>query len=79
MPGPVSDSYDPVFGTGAAAEEVREAMQDMYRKLSKVLGNKPPIFITSLVDMDLNDAIQATLTEKEWRLLRYACECAIEF
>lgn len=78
MPGPVSDSYDPEWGTAALGDEIREAVKQVYRKLSRILG-EPPIYILDLVrSKTLTRKIEATLTEREWRLLRFACERAEE-
>ncbi len=76
MPGSVSDSYDPEWGVGDTAEKIETALQDVYSKVSNILKNKPPIYIGDLIDADLPKKITATLTEKEWRLLRFACERA---
>jgi hypothetical protein len=83
MPGPVSDSYDPEFGTGYNAALVAQALLDMYKKISHVLKNKPPICVLDLVeDWANNDdesiRIKHTFTEKEWRLIRFAIERAID-
>jgi len=79
MPGPVSDRYDPEWGTGDNADEIREAIQEVYDKLSVVLGQSKPLYILDLVRVHgLNKRIDATLTEKEWRILRFACERAKE-
>jgi hypothetical protein len=78
MPGPVSDSYDPEWGTGENASLITEALDEVYDRLSGVLGHREPMFILDLVRSDLPTPIAATLTEKEWRLLRFAVECAGE-
>lgn len=38
MPGPISDSYDPEFGTGARAAVVREAITDVVTRIGQPLG-----------------------------------------
>lgn len=79
MPGPVSDSYDPEWGTGDNADQIQEAIQKVYDKLSGILDGRPPMYILDLVRSNqLNKRINATLTEKEWRILRFACERAKE-
>lgn len=78
MPGPVSDSYDPEWGTGANAHEIKDALRGVYDRLTVVLGGQPPINILELVDMKLPRTIAATLTEKQWRLIRFALERAGE-
>jgi len=76
MPGPVSDSYDPEWGTSANGAKVDEALEKIYSHLTKLLGNKAPIYILDLVRDELPNLISATLSEKEWRLLRFAVERA---
>lgn len=79
MPGPVSDSYDPEWGTGANAAEISEALDAVYKRLTKILGGQPPMYILDLVRSEfrnLNYQIPASLTAKEWRLLRFAVERA---
>lgn len=81
MPGPVSDSYDPEWGTSANGDEIRSALDAVYEKLTKTLGNMAPMPILELVgstERRLQDGITARLTEKEWRLLRFAVERARE-
>jgi len=80
MPGPVSDSYDPEWGTREVAGNIDKALKYMYRKVSKTLGGSRPIYIRDLVEMhdELNEPITETLTEWEWRMLRFALERAQE-
>jgi hypothetical protein len=74
MPGPVSDSYDPEWGIRENSCEIDNALETVYDRLSGILGGKPPMYILELVRSDLPTAIPATLTEREWRLLRFAVE-----
>ena len=77
MPGPVSDSYDAEWGTAANGDEIKDAIQAVYDKLSNILGHQPPLFILDLMqEKGLTRNITAGLTEKEWRILRFACERA---
>ena len=79
MPGSVSDSYDPEWGTGDNADQIREAIQHVYDKVSKILGQQKPLYILRLIQhRGLTKTINATLTEKDWRILRFACERAKE-
>lgn len=78
MPGPVSDSYDPEWGTGFNRDQIDTALEGVYRKVSRVLGDEPPIYILELVDAKLPERLNAVLTEKEWRLIRFALERARE-
>ena len=80
MPGPVSDSYDPEWGTGSNASDIAEAIQRVYNKLSEILNNEPPVYILDLVHDSVPSIhkrrIEAGLTEWEWQILRFACERA---
>jgi hypothetical protein len=78
MPGPVSDSYDPEFGTRETANEIIDALSDVYDRVSAVLENREPMSIRKLVRADLPTARQAGFSEKEWRLIRFALERAQE-
>jgi len=78
MPGPVSDSYDPEWGTREPAERIIEELNSVHAKVSEILGGKPPIYILDLIGDKLPREISATLTEKEWRFLRFALERASE-
>ena len=73
MPGSISDSYDPEFGTSANSSDINEAVQRMHSVLGNVIGS-PPKFIVEVVHGDDGDKITASLSEKEWRILRFACE-----
>jgi hypothetical protein len=78
MPGPVSDSYDPEWGTLANAESIEEALDSMYDRVSGILGQEPPVDIRVLVAESYKRSrlLPATLTEWEWRIVRFALECA---
>lgn len=76
MPGPVSDSYDPEFSTSANAQEIIDALNEVYERLTDILGGKEPMYILNLVRSDLKSLHSAKLTEREWRLLRFAVERA---
>lgn len=78
MPGPVSDSYDPEFGTGEQRDKIDDALETVYLRVTRILGNVEPIFIGDLIDLPLPSETTATLTEKDWRLLRFAVERARE-
>lgn len=50
MPGPVSDSYDPEFGTGSNANDVRYAIGQVVKKIEvQALMNKPVKNIVEVV------------------------------
>lgn len=76
MPGPVSDSFDPEFGTGERAHEIDRELLRLYERLTDLLGGRPPMYILDLVDADLPERHSLTLSEREWRILRFAIERA---
>lgn len=80
MPGPVSDAYDPEWGTAENADQLRGALGQVYRTVSGILGNAPPMPALDLVypHLYLTIPVSATLTEREWRLIRFALERAQE-
>lgn len=86
MPGPVSDSFDPEWGTSSNAEEISDALKAMYEKCSQIIahgigpGRDPkPMNILQLVrSPELSTRITTSLKEQEWRILRFALERAIE-
>ena len=80
MPGPVSDSYDPEWGTSSKAEEIAEAVREQYDGISKILEGAEPVDIRSLVhERDKRSTVfQICLTEWQLRILRFACERAGE-
>jgi len=78
MPGPVSDSYDPEWGTGAARDAIASDLQVVRACVSHLLGDRPPMYVLDLVRADLPAPIAATLTERQWRLIRFALERAEE-
>jgi len=79
MPGPVSDAYHPEFSTVDNADQIKQACQEMYDGVSEILDGKPPMYILDVVSSEsLGRKITISLTEREWRILRFACERAIE-
>lgn len=81
MPGPVSDAYDPEWGTRANGAEISEALKDMYEMVGGILDDVEPVFILDVVRKEFDnpsDLTTATLTTRQWRLLRFALERAIE-
>lgn len=78
MPGPMSDSYDPEWGTSSNAATISEALQEVYDKVSDLVENVKPLFILHLLDQEYPQPITATLTTKEWRIIRFALERAKE-
>jgi hypothetical protein len=75
MPGPVSDAFDPEWGTAANRDAIDEALAALQKRLS-TLGR--PMYILDLVRADLTTLMNFGLCEKEWRLIRFALERARE-
>ena len=78
MPGPVSDSFNPEFGPGENAGRVYEAVKAAYVAITKILGDQPPEPIVEVVLGGRRGEIEATLDERTWRCLRFACGRALE-
>jgi hypothetical protein len=78
MPGPVSDSYDPEWGTSSNAQDIVDAISKMYSRASGVLGGRPPVNIRELAyqEHELTHPITTTLSEWEWRIIWFALERA---
>lgn len=80
MPGPMSDSYDPEFGTAYNAGLITQALDDVYNHVADILDNLPPMPILDLIETPAVNfrpqEITATLTTKKWRLIRFALERA---
>jgi hypothetical protein len=79
MPGPISDSLDPEWGTGSKADEIDDALEEIYDRLTGLLHGAPPMDVRKLVKAKgMSRLIGAALTEKQWRLLRFSVERARE-
>lgn len=83
MPGPVSDSYDPEFGTGSNAQMVRDAIDKVRGDITEKLG--PELLnIVEIAQSDeeygnnLDTAHDMVLTEKELRVIRFCLDRAKE-
>jgi len=83
MPGPVSDSYDPEFSTGARATAVREAIMEQRDRITNVLGDKL-LPIVDIAEDDFDHTLPNNFTkrfvfnERELRVIRFALNRAIE-
>lgn len=79
MPGPVSDSYDPEFGTGANAQEVAEAIRALRDRASKALGTEELKNILEVIrGKNGKDKTLLIRNERELRILRFALNRALE-
>lgn len=78
MPGPVSDGYDPEFGTGDNADAVRQALQNIVNEITKNLG----MDLVNIVKVARQDGagpgLSQTYTEKGQRLIRFGLLRALE-
>jgi len=78
-PGPVSDSYDPEFGTGENAREVRAAIEQCIRAIgtqASLRGRKPILDVLNRPPAILYKSV--ALTTKDWRVVRFALHRALE-
>jgi hypothetical protein len=78
MPGPVSDSFDPVWGISSDGEEVKEAIRRVREKVGDFIG-MPPQYILDVVrgPNDLN-VQNCPFSERELRVIRFALGVALE-
>ena len=77
MPGPTSDSYDPEFGTGADANDVRDAMQGVIDKIGTKLGPR----LKSIVQVAHGEPGGSGVIgfdERDLRLIRFGLLRALE-
>jgi hypothetical protein len=77
MPGPVSDSYDPEFGTDANAHDVKTALQEVVATIGSLLGSEFKN-IVSVAHGDEGRPIDVTMNERTLRLIRFGINRALE-
>ncbi len=78
MPGPVSDSYDPEFGTGANADDVRAAMQGVVDEIEARLGPELKNIVMVAQDRGTILTSEIRFNEREMRLIRFGLLRALE-
>ncbi len=78
MPGPVSDSYDPEFGTGANAEAVREAVREVRQRVTDAIGSDLLQNIVEVARGAPGPSFAVRLSERELRILRFCLNRALE-
>lgn len=79
MPGPVSDSCDPEFSTGDNSRAVKSAMADVYDFITtNVFRGEGPRFILDVVNGEPGTLLTGALSERQWRIIRFALERAGE-
>ena len=77
MPGPVSDSYDPEFGTGANADDVKDAIKHIVAEFGKHLGPELK-YIVGVVQGPEGKRIKFALSERDMRVIRFGLNRALE-
>ena len=80
MPGPVSDSYDPEFSTGANADDVRHGVQCALMKIEDALGPELKNIVAvaqEAIDMEPSVTVMC-FSEKDLRCLRFAALRGLE-
>jgi hypothetical protein len=80
MPGPVSDSYDPVWGSTANQDEVTGRIRELRAHITHLLGNKPVENILGVLrNKNYNRTILRTdFTLSDLRLIRFICGVALD-
>lgn len=71
MPGPTSDSYDPEFGTGAAANDVRDAIQGIVDQIGVKLGPELVNIVQVAHSAPPGGAAGIVFGERQMRLIRF--------
>lgn len=78
MPGPTSDSYDPEFGTGANAQDVRDAIQDIVDAIGLYIGSDLKNIVSVVQSPAATHRYSLRLTEKQLRVVRFGLNRALE-
>jgi len=77
MPGPVSDSYDPEFSTGANAADVRDAIKQTVEQIGKYLGPELK-YIVDVAQGPEGKRTKFLLSERDMRIIRFGLNRALE-
>lgn len=77
MPGPVSDSYDPEFGTAANRHDVIEGLRGAHKDISGCLGDELK-HIVGVAQGDDGERMGFRTNERQLRLIRFAINAAIK-
>lgn len=77
MPGPVSDSYDPEFGTGSNAQDVLDGIKEARDIIGETLGEKLSPIVGVAQGPD-GECVEIKLSERHRRLIRFALNRALE-
>lgn len=73
MPGPVSDSYDPEYGTSANRHDVLDAINAVTARLTKILGDERKS-IVGVVQGKPGKRRGMIFSEQEMRVIRYCLD-----
>lgn len=77
MPGPVSDSYDPEFGTSSNIEILEEEIQRVRDKITYELGSDLKHIIDVCYNVR-NSPLPISFGEKDLRIIRFCLDRAKE-
>jgi len=78
MPGPVSDSYDPEFGTGDNAYDIRDHIESLIQVMTAILGTEELKNIVEVAQTPATRHHTVALSDKELHVLRFALNRALE-
>lgn len=87
MPGPMSDSYDPEFGTGERADAVRQAIAHVRETVTVAIGSgqlADIVLVAEAVNSQRDrqrrrrTSRRVYLTEAELRVIRFCVDRATE-
>lgn len=77
MPGPVSDAYDPEFGTRANAEDLTTAMLEINNRIARKIGSRLKDIIEIAKSED-GPPIAVKFSARELRIIRFCINRAGE-
>jgi len=77
-PGPVSDSYDSEFGTGANAAEVRAAVEECIRSIATRAHLRARRNIVGVVQGRPGKYTSLGFYSRDWRVIRFALYRALD-
>lgn len=78
MPGPVSDSYDPEFGTAENASVVCEAIVEIRGRITAGIGSETLLNIVELARAIDGPPTAVALSERQLRIIRFCMNRALE-
>lgn len=78
MPGPVSDTMDPEFGTGANASDVLDGMREVRDLLTQFIGTDRLEYIVAVAQRENGEQKPLLLSERQARILRFSVDRAME-